>query len=71
MLIVLFNSISENSMDDIKKIIKKLNELLKPCQLGIKFRLCEDTNEEHFCLLNLNETIAAVKWVFNISFRLL
>ena len=61
MLIVLFNSISENSMDDIKKIIKKLNELLKPCQLGIKFRLCEDTNEEHFCLLNLNETIAAVK----------
>lgn len=55
-------------MDDIKKIIKKLNELLKPCQLGIKFRLCEDSNEEHFVLLNLNETIAAVKQVQNCFF---
>lgn len=52
------------AMEDIKNILKKLNELLKLCQLGIKFRLCEDTNEEHFCLLNLNETIAAVKQVF-------
>ena len=54
-------------MEDVKKVVKKLNELLKPFQFAIKFRLCEDTNEEHFVLLNLNET-AAAKQVFLFLF---
>lgn len=47
-------------IDTIKQdLITTLNELLKPAQLGIKSRLCEDNNEEYFALINMIESEAA------------
>jgi len=44
---------------DLHDLVKILNELLKPAQLAIKHRLCEDTNNEIFVLLSTTETEAA------------
>lgn len=50
----------QERIDAIKNgLIKNLNDLLKPAQLAIKSRLCEDNNEEHFALINLIESEAA------------
>ncbi len=40
-------------------MVKTLNEMLKPSQLAIKSRLCEDSNDEYFALINLIESEAA------------
>jgi hypothetical protein len=36
-----------------------LNDLLKPAQLAVKSRLCEDNNDEYFALISLIESEAA------------
>jgi len=46
-------------LNEIRSLIRILNENLKTAQLAIKSRLCEDSNEEHFVLLSLTETEAA------------
>lgn len=46
-------------MNDLKILVRELNELLKPVLLTIKSRLCEDSNEEYFSLISLVESEAA------------
>lgn len=45
--------------EEIRDLVRSLNDLLKPAQLGIKSRLCEDNNEEYFALINMIESEAA------------
>jgi len=47
------------NVDDIRKLIRILNEKLKVVRLAVKSRLCEDSNEEYFVMLSLTETDAA------------
>lgn len=50
----------QERIDVIKgDLIATLNQLLQPAQLGIKSRLCEDSNEEYFALINMIESEAA------------
>lgn len=51
-------------MNDIKKLIDELNLHLKLAQLTIKYRLCEDTNDEYFALISVTESQAAKYVVF-------
>ncbi|XP_046649269.1 non-structural maintenance of chromosomes element 1 homolog [Daphnia pulicaria] len=45
--------------NEIRDLIKSLNDLLKPAQLAVKSRLCEDNNDEYFALISLIESEAA------------
>lgn len=56
--------IGQGRGDEIRNLVKSLNDLLKPAQLAVKSRLCEDSNEEYFALINLIESEAA-KYVFS------
>lgn len=63
-------SFSESTnLDELKGLARTLNDLLKPAQLAIKHRLCEDTNTDIFVLISLTETEAA-KYIAIIFFDL-